>query len=115
VKTRRQLAYKTRWNGGWLVAADRWFPLLQNVLDLPGSETHTAQSTRALHCEQLWPVIDCDRNAAFNLKHQVTRTPGHPEWLADDKRTWSRPEDQAQLGRRQWQAAVTSTPHPLTG
>jgi hypothetical protein len=74
VKTRRQLAYKTRWNGGRLAAADRWFPSSKTCSDLPGSETHTAQSTRALHCEQLWPVIDRDRNAAINLKHQVTQS-----------------------------------------
>ncbi|XVV17326.1 IS607 family element RNA-guided endonuclease TnpB [Actinoplanes sp. CA-131856] len=64
---RRQLAYKTTWNGGRLLVADRWYPSSKTC-----SACGTAKSKLALHertytCQACGLLIDRDRNAALNL------------------------------------------------
>jgi len=64
---RRQLAYKTTWNGGRLLTADRWYPSSKTCSGCGTVKTKLALSQREHHCETCGLVIDRDRNAAQNL------------------------------------------------
>ncbi|MDG4767601.1 IS607 family element RNA-guided endonuclease TnpB [Solwaraspora sp. WMMD406] len=64
---RRQLAYKTGWNGGWLLAADRWYPSSKTCSACGTVKAKLALSEREYQCAACGLVIDRDRNAARNL------------------------------------------------
>lgn len=64
---RRQLAYKTGWNGGRLLVADRWYPSSKTCSGCGTVKTKLALSEREYCCEACGLVIDRDRNAALNL------------------------------------------------
>ncbi|WP_406081488.1 IS607 family element RNA-guided endonuclease TnpB [Micromonospora sp. NBC_00858] len=64
---RRQLAYKTTWNGGRLIVADRWYPSSKTCSGCGAVKTKLALSERAYHCEACGLVMNRDRNAALNL------------------------------------------------
>jgi IS605 OrfB family transposase len=70
---RRQLAYKTRWNGGRLVGFPSWKTCSTCRAVIP-----TQPSRRVFRCEHCGLVIDRDRNAAINLKHQVAQSGWRP-------------------------------------
>ncbi|MFF3115961.1 IS607 family element RNA-guided endonuclease TnpB [Kitasatospora sp. NPDC057904] len=73
---RRQLAYKTEWNGGRLEVADRWFPSSKTCSDCRAVKPKLPLRVRTFSCEHCGLVIDRDENAARNLaslvKHHVT-------------------------------------------
>lgn len=64
---RRQLAYKTGWNGGRLLLADRWYPSSKTCSGCGAVRTKLALHERKYTCEACGLVIDRDRNAALNL------------------------------------------------
>jgi putative transposase len=64
---RRQLAYKTQWNGGRLLVADRWYPSSKTCSGCGAAKAKLALSERAYHCQACGLVIDRDRNASLNL------------------------------------------------
>ena len=64
---RRQLGYKTGWNGGLLVVADRWYPSSKTCSGCGTVKSKLALSEREYECEACGLVIDRDRNAALNL------------------------------------------------
>jgi len=64
---RRQLAYKTTWNGGRLLVADRWYPSSKTCSACGAVRTKLALSEREYTCEACGLTIDRDRNAALNL------------------------------------------------
>ncbi|MGI5239518.1 IS607 family element RNA-guided endonuclease TnpB [Dactylosporangium sp. CA-139066] len=64
---RRQLAYKTVWNGGRLVVADRWFPSSKTCSGCGVVKTKLALSERQYRCAGCGLVLDRDLNAARNL------------------------------------------------
>jgi IS605 OrfB family transposase len=64
---RRQLAYKTGWNGGRLLIADRWYPSSKTCSGCGAVKAKLALSERAYHCEVCGLVMDRDCNAACNL------------------------------------------------
>ncbi|MER5336636.1 IS607 family element RNA-guided endonuclease TnpB [Micromonospora sp. NPDC002717] len=64
---RRQLAYKTRWNGGRLLVADRWYPSSKTCSGCGAAKAKLALSEREYHCAACGLVMDRDRNAASNL------------------------------------------------
>jgi putative transposase len=64
---RRQLAYKTGWNGGRLLTADRWYPSSKTCSGCGTVKTKLALSERQFHCEACGLVIDRDLNASRNL------------------------------------------------
>ncbi|MGW0215313.1 IS607 family element RNA-guided endonuclease TnpB [Micromonospora chokoriensis] len=64
---RRQLAYKTGWNGGRLLLADRWYPSSKTCSGCGTVKTKLALSEREYECEACGLVLDRDRNAALNL------------------------------------------------
>jgi putative transposase len=64
---RRQLAYKTTWNGGRLLVADRWYPSSKTCSGCGAVKTKLALSERQYTCAACGLIIDRDRNAALNL------------------------------------------------
>jgi putative transposase len=64
---RRQLTYKTDWNGGRLVVADRWYPSSKTCSGCGTVKTKLALSERTYTCTSCGLVLDRDLNAARNL------------------------------------------------
>ncbi|MFF1571093.1 IS607 family element RNA-guided endonuclease TnpB, partial [Streptomyces sp. NPDC058293] len=64
---RRQLAYKTVWNGGHLEVADRWFPSSKTCSSCGTVKTKLPLRVRTYVCETCGLVLDRDENAALNL------------------------------------------------
>ncbi|HEV2373611.1 MAG TPA: IS607 family element RNA-guided endonuclease TnpB [Streptosporangiaceae bacterium] len=64
---RRMLAYKTSWNGGTLIIADRWFPSSKTCSGCGHVKTKLALSERTYTCGACGLVLDRDLNAARNL------------------------------------------------
>jgi putative transposase len=64
---RRQLAYKTTWNGGRLLVADRWYPSSKTCSGCGTAKAKLALSERVYQCRACGLVLDRDLNAALNL------------------------------------------------
>lgn len=64
---RRQLAYKTQWNGGRLIVADRWFPSSKTCSGCQAVKTKLPLRARVYACAPCGLVLDRDKNAAINL------------------------------------------------
>jgi putative transposase len=64
---RRMLAYKTAWNGGTLVTADRWYPSSKQCSGCGTVKAKLALSERTYTCAACGLVTDRDVNAARNL------------------------------------------------
>ena len=64
---RRMLGYKTRWNGGTLIVADRWFPSSKTCSDCGLVKAKLALSERTYRCRGCGLELDRDINAARNL------------------------------------------------
>jgi len=76
---RRQLDYKTGWNGGTLAVADRWFPP-PTCSDRGTVKPELGLRERTFACEHCGLEMDRDLNAAINLQQYVD-----PEWPDDAK------------------------------
>ena len=63
---RRMLAYKTVWNGGTLIVADRWHPSSKTCSGCGHVKAKLALSERTYRCD-CGLVLDRDLNAARNL------------------------------------------------
>lgn len=70
---RRQLAYKTVWNGGRLDVVDRWFPSSKTCSTCGTVKAKLLLRVRIYACERCGLVIDRDENAARNLAALVKR------------------------------------------
>ncbi|MFI6263801.1 IS607 family element RNA-guided endonuclease TnpB [Micromonospora sp. NPDC051006] len=70
---RRQLTYKTGWNGGRLVVADRWHPSSKTCSGCGAVKAKLALSEREYACEACGLVLDRDLNAAHNLAALAAR------------------------------------------
>lgn len=77
---RRQLDYKTGWNGGQLVVADRWFPSSKTCSGCGTVKPKLSLRVRTFTCHACGLVLDRDLNAALNLKQYVDL-----EWPGDAK------------------------------
>jgi IS605 OrfB family transposase len=64
---RRQLAYRTLWNGGRLLVADRWYPSSKTCSACGAAKTKLALSERTYTCTTCGLIMDRDLNAARNL------------------------------------------------
>lgn len=64
---RRQLEYKTAWNGGRTVVVDRWFPSSKTCSGCGAVKAKLALSERSYVCMMCGMVLDRDVNAARNL------------------------------------------------
>lgn len=79
---RRQLGYKTVWNGGRLVVADRWYPSSKTCSDCGAVKAKLALSKRTYTCTTCGLVLDRDLNAARNLAALAANVAGSgPETL----------------------------------
>jgi len=66
-QTRGMLGYKTGWNGGTLIVADRWFPSSKTCSGCGTAKAKLSLSERTYRCDACGLVIDRDVNAARNL------------------------------------------------
>jgi putative transposase len=64
---RRQLSYKTKWNGGQLIVADRWFASSKTCSGCGAVKAKLLLSDRTYACAACGLVTDRDENAARNL------------------------------------------------
>ena len=64
---RRRIAYKTRWNGGTVLVADRWFPSSKTCSECGEVKSKLSLSEREYVCHRCGVVVDRDLNAATNL------------------------------------------------
>jgi len=64
---RRQLAYKTEWNGSRLVPAGRWYPSSKTCSGCGAVKAKLVLSERTYACTTCGLVLDRDENAARNL------------------------------------------------
>ena len=96
---RAMLGYKTSWNGGRLVTADRWFPSSKTCSGCGAVKAKLPLRIRTYQCERCGLVLDRDLNAARNLALLVEREAG--TGVAGD------PEPEGSSGR----GADRKTPH----
>jgi len=66
-EARRMLVYKTTWNGGTLVTADRWFPSSKTCSECGAVKAKLTLKERTFRCESCGHQEDRDVNAARNL------------------------------------------------
>ncbi|MET8000489.1 IS607 family element RNA-guided endonuclease TnpB [Nonomuraea glycinis] len=71
---RRQLTYKTTWNGGRLIVASRWFPSSKTCSSCGAVKAKLPLRMRTYVCEGCGLSMDRDENAALNLAALVERT-----------------------------------------
>ncbi|WP_327106609.1 IS607 family element RNA-guided endonuclease TnpB [Nonomuraea glycinis] len=71
---RRQLTYKTTWNGGRLLVAGRWFPSSKTCSSCGAVKAKLPLRMRTYLCEGCGLSMDRDENAARNLASLVERT-----------------------------------------
>lgn len=64
----RQLAYKSKWGGGELLKADRFYPSSKRCSECGNVKETLSLDERTYCCEACGAVIDRDLNAAINLK-----------------------------------------------
>ncbi|GGM57921.1 transposase [Micromonospora sonchi] len=69
---RRQLAYKTAWNGGRLIVADRWYPSSKTCSGCGAVKAKLPLSERTYTCTTCGIILDRDLNAARNLAALAT-------------------------------------------
>jgi putative transposase len=66
-QARRMLSYKTFWNGGTLLVADRWYPRSKTCSACGWRKSSLKLAERRFTCEACGLIIDRDQNAARNL------------------------------------------------
>ena len=64
---RRRITYKTQWNGGVTIVADRWFPSSKTCSRCGEVKSKLSLSERKYMCHRCGIVVDRDLNAATNL------------------------------------------------
>jgi putative transposase len=119
---RRQLTYKTRWNGGTLIVADRWYPSSKTCSGCGVVKTKLRLSERTYTCTTCGLALDRDHNAARNLASLVERVvagsgPETQNGRGADPKT--RPDraggDEASTPHRAAPAQVGRGPSPSNG
>jgi putative transposase len=68
-QARRMLEYKTRWNGGQVILAGRWFPSSKTCSACGIVKAKLSLAERTFRCGHCGLVLDRDVNAARNLLH----------------------------------------------
>ena len=63
----RQTAYKTAWQGGEFIQADRWYPSSKTCSNCGAVKAKLPLSARTYRCEECGLALDRDVNAARNL------------------------------------------------
>ena len=73
---KRRITYKTRWNGGTTIVADRWFPSSKTCSECGEVKSKLSLSEREYICHRCGIVVDRDLNAATNLANLATPKSG---------------------------------------
>jgi putative transposase len=68
-RARQMLGYKTEWNGGQVITADRWYPSSRTCSACGWRKPSLTLAERTFTCEACGLVMDRDENAARNLLH----------------------------------------------
>jgi len=68
---RRQLEYKSKYKGNYLLIADRWFPSSKTCSNCGRKKEQLKLSERVYHCQACGHKPDRDLNAAQNLKNRL--------------------------------------------
>lgn len=66
---RRQIEYKTKWNGIELIVADRWFPSSKTCCECGSIKKDLTINDRIYICKECGNVIDRDLQASINLSN----------------------------------------------
>ena len=66
---RRQIEYKTKWNGIELVIADRFFPSSKTCCECGSIKKDLTINDRTYICKECGSIIDRDLNASINLSN----------------------------------------------
>ncbi|MEV7898256.1 IS607 family element RNA-guided endonuclease TnpB [Streptomyces cyaneofuscatus] len=74
---RRQLGYKTRWNGSRLAMCDRYFPSSKTCSACGWQNPRLTLTDRTFICEPCGLTIDRDLNAARNIAAHADAAPPH--------------------------------------
>lgn len=77
---RRQVEYKTVWNGGRVVLVDRFYPSSKKCSRCGAIKAELSLKERMFQCDACGLVMDRDENASRNIKHVAA---GGPETLND--------------------------------
>jgi putative transposase len=72
---RRQVEYKTSWNGGRVVLVNRFYPSSRTCSGCQKVKAHLDLSERIFKCDSCGLMIDRDLNAALNLKYVAVSEP----------------------------------------
>ena len=99
---RRQVEYKTAWNGGRVVLADRFYPSSKTCCECKKVKEHLDLSERIFTCDSCGLVIDRDLNAALNLRNVAVSEPETKNACGGD----GRPRKGRQSPRKQEPNAV---------
>jgi putative transposase len=67
-QTRRLLDYKTTWNGGHLIVANRWYPSSKTCSGCGRRKPNLTLAERTYRCEACGLTLGRDVNAAINLR-----------------------------------------------
>lgn len=70
---RRQLEYKSEWNGGTTVPVDRWFPSSKTCSECGWINAELKLSDRQWTCQECGTVHHRDGNAAVNIRNEAIR------------------------------------------
>lgn len=106
---RRQLTYKTSWNGSSLAVCDRWFPSSKTCSNCGAVKAKLSLSERRFRCDSCGFVCDRDVNAARNIAvHAVAPDRGEtlnagggdvsPDAPRSGGQSLAKPEDRARPG-----------------
>ncbi|MGH3714211.1 MAG: IS607 family element RNA-guided endonuclease TnpB [Micromonosporaceae bacterium] len=103
---RRQLGYKTGWNGGTLTVADRWYPSSKTCSACSVAKPKLPLRVRTFTCQHCGLTLDRDLNAARNLKQYVAQS----GWETRNGRGADQKTGPGPAG-----GCEASTPHRATG
>lgn len=96
---RRQLDYKTAWNGGIVVAVDRWFPSSKMCNVCGTIKADLKLSDREWTCEECGSLNQRDGNASLNIRDEAARilAESSPDYLDGDVKRLTEPLAEAGL------------------
>ncbi|MFE5587013.1 RNA-guided endonuclease TnpB family protein [Kitasatospora sp. NPDC056531] len=119
---RRQLSYKSVWNGGRLEVADRWFPSSKTCSGCQAVKPELPLRVRTFNCGACGLVIDRDENAALNPAalvkwHVAGNGPETVNGRGADRKTGPRPAGgrEASTPHRAAPARIRRGPSPSNG
>jgi putative transposase len=109
----RLLGYKTTWNGGKLMVADRWFPSSKTCSGCGAVKAKLSLSERSYVCTGCGLILDRDVNAARNLLHLAVSGTREAKRLRSPGKTRPRRAQGVEAGIRHQNKTGTASGQPL--